>query len=605
MSLAGLLDAPFFTGSSRSVEVPGRFHCSLNGRPYMIDTSRMDDFRRQAIPLLRQQADNASAPGEQTLSPEELWRRSQDSFDHGAGQTYLDRPDSDNRRFRSSKGIDVWERWAMQLLPACTSKLSSANTNLLLQAVGTYLYALDGTALKRTADISGVPVWTTITGTPGPAATAITSDGFNVWTAHAASGVYLTTRGAATSASHNTLQASTLGYANGRLMASLLNGLYNITAAGAPPAVLWAHPNTDFTWVGFTEGKAAIYAAGFSGDKSEIYQIGIKSDGTGLNVPIVAGVLMDGEVVRSIASYVGYVLLGTDLGVRFCAMNDDGSLSIGSLIQTSSAVRCFEGQNKYVWFGWTNYDTTSTGLGRLDLQTFTYTMTPAYASDLMATGQGNVLSCVTFGNLRVFTVSGLGIFAQSATQKVASGTLDTGLITYGLPDLKTGVYLDVNVRSAVDTNRAYVSVDGSVFTLIGSRSSAAVEPFLVGQLSGETFEIRHEILNTDADLTAGPVITRYTLRAFPRPSQGEIFTVPILLKESVDTLAGAPKRYVPIDEFNAIVNLRTTKQLVTYQLASESYTVQVDDAVFLPESLTSNKQDWNGTAVLKLKAPAT
>ncbi len=591
---------PYFTGASRTIEVPGRFNMALAGRPYMIDTGRMSEFRRQAIPLLRDQADNTGAPGEQTLSPEELWRRSQDDWSHGAGQTYLDRKDSDNQRFRSSKGIDIWDRWAMKLLPGTASRRASSNTNLALQPVGSFLYATDGTALLRTADLT---TWTTVTGTHANAPTSITSDGFNVFTAHGSGGIFSTTRGSATSSAYNTLPTTLLGYVKGRLMAANGAVLYNVTS-GTPPTALFTQTNSDFTWVGFAEGQAAIYAGGFSGDKSLVYRIALKADATALDAPIIAGELPDGEILRSIGGYLGFIALGTDKGIRFCAADDQGNLTIGSLIKTASAVRCFEGQDRFVWFGWTNYDSTSTGLGRLDLSTFIAPLTPAYASDLMATGQGNVTSVATFRDKRVFAVSGLGVYEQTDAL-VASGTLDTGLITYGLPDLKTAVYLDVKVQSPVDTNRAYVSVDRGPFVRVGSRSSTASDPFVVGEVSGETFEIRHEMLNEDAVATTGPVVTRYTLRSFPRPSQGEMFLIPVLLHESVQTVSGDAYHQKPGEEFAYLVRLRGEKRLVTLQLAEGSFTVQVDDALFQYSHLTRNKRDWNGTALLKLKSPAT
>ncbi len=602
MSFGTSFRTPYFTGVSLTVEVPGRFHCALNGRPYMIDEKRMSEFRRQAIPLLREQADNTGAPGEQTLSPEELWRRSQDDWSHGAGQVYLDRKDSDNQRFRSSKGVDVWERWAMSLLPDTAQRRGSVNLNLALQPVGNQLYLLDGVNLLRTTDLVTFTVITTGTDTP-PAATSITSDGFNVFTAHGTSGVRSTTRGGTVSTVYNTLACTLLGYVKGRLMAANAASLYNITS-GTVPAALFTQANSDFTWVGFAEGQNAIYAAGFSGDKSLVYRITLKPDATALDAPIVAGELPDGEVVRSIGGYLGFVLLGTDRGVRFCATDREGNLTIGALVRTSRAVRCFEGQDRFVWFGWSNYDALSTGLGRLDLSTFTASLTPAYASDLMVTGQGTVTSVVTFRGVRVLAVNGVGFFEQTANL-VRSGTLDTGLITYGLPDLKTAVYLDVKVRNAIDANRAYVAVDGGPFVKVGERSSRIADPFSVGEVSGEAFEIRHELVNNGADDTTAPVVTRYTLRSYPRPSQGELILVPVLLHEQVETVHGDVYHYDPLDEFQRIVRLRSRKQLVSLQLGTESLTCQVDDALFQYSHLTGDKRNWNGTALLRLKSPAT
>lgn len=599
MGLTATLSQPYFTGQSRSEQVPGKFDVSLNGRGYMLDLQAgSDSFSRRSIPMLRNQANTGDQYGESSLNPEELWRRSQDSWDHGAGQVYLDREDSDRRRFRSSKGIDVWTRWEMSLLPDTDVARASANSNLHLQSAGDTLYLTDGTELLRTTDLAA---WTAVTGTPG-AATSLTSNGYDVWTAHGASGVYATTRGAAAATSYATGTVDLVGYVKGRLMAAAGAALYNITATGALPAALFTQPNTDFDWIGFTEGAAAIYAAGFSGDKSLIYRIAIKTDGTGLDVPIIAGELPDGEIIRAIGSYLGFVLLGTDQGVRFCAADGEGNLTIGALIRTPEPVRCFEGQDKFVWFGWSNYDGTSTGLGRMDLSTFIAPLTPAYASDLMADGQGAVTSCVTFLDKRVFAVSGLGVHAESA-DLVSGGTIDTGLISYGMSDEKVAVFVDVRLSDRSGSNLVYLAADGGTFTLLGTRlTDDGDEPFQVGQVDGEVFEVRHELARDVTDTTAGPVLTRHTLRSYPKPTRGEIWTVPLLLHQTVKDRTDSE---VPVDvqaELDALLALQNSRALVIYQTGSQAHTVLIDDSVFVVSHATSDGRAWNGTHNVKLKA---
>lgn len=601
MGLTATLSAPFYTGQSRSEQVPGKYDVSINGRGYMLDLQDGSDaFSRRSIPLLRNQANTGDQFGEASLNPEELWRRSQDSWDHGAGQTYLDREDSDRRRFRSSKGVDVWERWRLSLLPDVDSKRASTAASLLLQPVGDNLYLVDGASLLRTTSLDGAPTWTAVTGTPN-APGSITSDGFNVYTSHGASGVYLTTRGGASTASYTTGTVSLVGYVKGRLMAANGSSIFNITASGALPAALFTQPNTDFTWVGFAEGQAALYAGGFSGDKSLIYRIAIKQDGTGLDAPIIAGELPDGEILRSIGGYLGFILLGTDKGIRFCATDGSGNLTIGALIRTSQPVRCFEGQDKYVWFGWSNYDSTSTGLGRLDLSTFIAPLTPAYASDLMTTGQGAVSSVVTFGDRRVFTVAGLGVFNQSI-RRVSSGTLDTGLISYGLADQKVGVFVDVRLSDFSGSNVGYVAVDGGAMVQVGTRTgSSDAEPFQIGQVSGETFEVRHELRRDGVDTTRGPVITRFTLRAYPKTTRGEIFTVPLLLHEQVRDRQDTVVHVDVQTELSELLALQNSRALVIYQVGTESHTVLVEDSVYVYSHRTSDGRAWNGTHNIKLK----
>lgn len=602
MAISTTFSAPYFTGQTRSEQVPAKWDVSLAGRGFMVDLEAGGDgFSRRSIPLLRNQANTGEQFGEGSLNPEELWRRSQDSWDHGAGQTYLDRADSDRRRFRSSKGIDVWTRWAMSLLPDTANKRASVNTNLALIPVGSFLYATDGTGLVHTTSLAGTPTFTSVTGLPAAAPSSVTSDGFNVYTAHATSGISLTTRGAATAAVYNTLASTLLGYVKGRLMVANGPSLYNVVS-GVVPAALYTHPNTDFTWVGFAEGQTAIYAAGFSGDKSLIYRTAVRADGTALDTPIVAGELPDGEIVRSIIGYLSFVLLGTDMGVRFCSTDAAGNLNIGSLIKTAQPVRCFEGQDKYVWYGWSNYDNLSTGLGRMDLSTFITPLTPAYASDLMVTGQGAVTSVATFGGVRVFTVSGVGVVAEVA-ERVPTGTLDTGLISYGLSDQKVAVYADVRLSDMRGSNSASLSVDGAAFTQIGATRLGATDdmPFEAGQVSGEQFELRSTLTRDATVLTAGPVVSRLTLRSYPKPQRGEIFTVPLLLHENLRDRTDSEVRIDVGAALQDILRLQETRSLVVYQVGSESHTVLVDDTAYVFSHRTQDGKAWNGTMSVKLK----
>jgi hypothetical protein len=98
--------------------------------------------------------------------------------------------------------------------------------------------------------------------------------------------------------------------------------------------------------------------------------------------------------------------------------DSDGNLVSGPLINTGTSVTSFSGNDRFVWFNWTNFDATSTGLGRLDLGVFISSNQPAYASDLMVTAQGTVSSVNTINGRPVFVVIGSGIYVEHATDKL-------------------------------------------------------------------------------------------------------------------------------------------------------------------------------------------
>lgn len=602
-----LTGEPFYTGtqSVAATEVPGKYPVALAGHTYLLDDDSNQHHHR-SIALLRPQSDTSGIPGESSLNPEGMWRRAQDSWHHGAGQTYIDKPESDVARFRTSKGVDVWTKWQMGLLQDTTLVLSSANTNLALIPAGDRLYVIDGAAVVFSTSTTFSP-FTPLTGLPATPAISFTSDGLNILTAHGADGVYRTTRTVSTAAQYVTGTVTLIAWVKDRIMAAGGANLYNITTAypGAPdplPAPLFTHRNADWQWVAFAEGQQFIYAAGFSGDKSVIYKTQIQPEGTALEVPTVAGELPDGEVVKTIQGYLGFIMMGTDLGVRFCSVDGDGNLLIGSLIRTTSPVTSFEPQDHFIWFSMTNFDGTSTGLGRLDLTTFTAPLTPAYASDLMVTGQGTVTSIATFSNRRYFAVAGLGFYAEDPTKKVATGTLDSGFFTYSTPDMKTALFLDVRYQSFAGTHSAYVAKSDRVFNLIATRTVLDEAEMSVGQLRSDAFEIRQELSRDSTAQNTAPIITRHTLKATIAADPGGFIFVPLLITE-MDNLAhiGIQVQRDPAAELAFIKSLRAAQSLVVYQEGEQSYNVTVDDYDWAPTHLTSDRTAFNGTCLVKLR----
>jgi hypothetical protein len=472
--------------------------------------------------------------------------------------------------------------------------------------VAGYLYRADGTEVYWSTSID-VPVWTAADIQAGDAAQSvksITSDGNYLYAALGSNGLHRTLRGAAVSAEYSALSCTLVRYVNGRLMAANGQAIYNVTASGAAPSALYTHPNTDFTWVDFAGGPSHIYAAGYSGDKSLVYRTAVLPDGTALDIPTVAGELPDGEIVRSIKEYLSYLCVGTDKGVRFAAIQDDGSLLIGGLIETNSPVRCFEGQERFVWFGWENYDGGSTGLGRMDLSVFTEALRPAYASDLMYTSQGQVLSVVTFAGRQVFAVSGVGFVAGTA-DKVASGSLDSGLITFGMADKKIAANIDLRHEAlpAGGSIDVWLSADDADFELLGSSdvegATYRVIPAL--QTDGERFELRL-VLNRATLTTAASALSRITFEANPAPGRGEFFSVPLLLFEYVETGAGG--EYVDVaTEYQTLVDLEASGLPFTYTDALGTETVHLQDHDFRIEKIADNRESLMGTFIAVLKRP--
>lgn len=587
----------FFAGAGSSPQVPHPYPVAIDGHPYavVLDPQQVGvwgaRFKDNALPFLRSQADQSATPGEQSISPEGFWRRSQESWISGSGQRMQDRKTSIDNRFYTSKGINPWTPYQLSLLNDTTLKRASSATGLQLVINGTDIYMIDGTTLMRSTD--SMATWVAVTGITGTPV-SVCSDGTTVYVA-TATAIYSVTTGAASS--YVAGNVSLCAYVNGRLMIAIGTILYNLTTNALPAALLTE--KAGFTWVGFAEGQTQIYAAGYSGDKSRIYRTSIKADGTGLDVPIIAGRLPSGEIVRSIHAYLEYIVIGSDLGVRFCAVNTDGSLTIGALIPTTSPVYCFDAQDRFIWYGLTNYDSISSGLGRLDLTTFTSTLTPSYASDLMATGtaaspiQGAVRSVKTFGNYRIFTVDGHGLYAELLSTPVASGNLVTGWIGYDLSDPKVAVFLSIMHEPLNGTIAASLATDGGAVVPVGTstvvNTTAPANLFQTNQSKGLQYQLTFT-LTPSANVS--PKLSRWTLLMYPAPSRSSQYMVPIILRPTV-TVSGQDKYVDVVAEKAHLEGLLKSQNVVTYQTGNESHQVVMFDKQWLPEYLTE-AGDWQG-----------
>jgi len=606
----------FYSGTSYSQLVPYPFPISIGGHAYQLqwDANAIGvwgaKFKRMSLPLIRGQADNSNTPGEQSISPEQFWRRSQENWILGEGQNHLDRANSDLRRYNDGEGINPWNPWEISLLNKTARKKTSTASNLQCIVAGTYTYFASGSTVEYSTNLTS---WTTVTETGSPAAVkSMTTDGYNVWIAHGATGIYSTTVGASSATSYATYTSdlNLVRFVKSRLMAASGGILFNITGSGAlsGSSILLDLTARNFTWVDIVGSPTQIYAGGYAGDKSLIYRTAIKADGTALDVPIVAAQLPDGEIIASLGEYLGYILIGSNKGMRFCTVGTDGSLVIGALIQTYDTVYSFEGQDRFVWFSASNYDGDS-GLYRMDLTNFTSTLVPAYSSDLMAnTGSGTVRNVGTFNGIRIFTVDGFGLYSEVANTPVDAGYFVSGSISYGIADPKVAMFLDIKhaplngkITAAIVADQSDADVDFQTATTIGiSDEQGSVSPiaaFPCGQLSNESVQI---IFKLEPDSSGvSPVLNRWTLRSYPAPKRTAEWNVPILL---FPTIVAGDKDYSfnVQTEVEYLVGLHQSQKIITFQVSDAAYQVVMYDYQWLPEAIGVDGQP-RGTFYAQLR----
>lgn len=593
----------FFEGqaSAPSEVVPAAYPVAIAGHPYFIEPKL---YERDFVPVQRDPRDDTPEPGEQTLSPAGLWRRSASDWGLGAGQDWLDEEGSTRRRFRESLGVDVFgeEREAC-LLPTVEEKRSSANTNLDLLRAGTRTYAVDGATLifsngsGSETNATWVTGWTTATGLPGGNILDITTQGSHVYVLGSDNSIYRATIGTtAFTLYYNPTAVMTKLWAGlGRLFASDNRSLYEITATPGE-TLIFTHPDPNMVWTAFAAAPTGVYFGGNIDQNGEVRHAWVKEDGTAFVVPVVAAEFRN-EQVHALEAVGNTLLFGTSVGFRFATIDSQNTgLDFGPVVSDVDAVRGFcvdsVGAETFVWFTWTNITSGNSGLGRIRPARFTEVNVPAYASDIYSTGGGTPLACVSIDGRRYFAISGDGFYGATTT-KLASGTLSTGRIRYGMLDTK--VFADLHWRSASLPAGAEIFATvtfdtGNVVVTETQSSTASTESshYNLGPVSAEWAEITFT-LERATDTTVCPQLRAWVLRAIPAPQTVRRFLVPIrLARKQTPNGRGSIKQVDGEIELEYLAALVNSQQIVKYQEGHLGYDVHVVN--YQVKGL-----DWNGT----------
>lgn len=601
----------FYTGTSLTSLVPDVFPVGINGRPYMIDM-RSGKLARGFEGRVRDSVDQSTAPGEAAINPGGLWRRGEVSWHWGAGQRYADTAEAQDYRFFKSKGVNPWVKGQLTLLNGTKVSLSSTATTTQMVVQDGRLYVSLDTDVKYTTDpFASSPTWSDCTGEPGSGkkCNTMATDGNSIYFGFENDGIRKLDPTVSVSAISGTKFINStdnyymLGFAKGFLFGAHDYKLRNIASNGSPADVATPY-DTAWTWVGVAAGQNAIYAAGYANKKSMVYKVTVKSDGT-LDTGVVALELPTGEVVTGINAYLGFVLLGTNKGVRFCATDSQSNLVAGQLIPTSGDVKAFSFDDRFCWFTWTNYDGTSGGLGRLDLSQFTAPNTPAYATDLMYNSTATVQSVRGFptnGDIKqVFTVSGVGVIAEDTGNLVTSGTIESGVYRWGIPDKKFIARVDTRATPLVGSIKSEMSLEQQDFTTLGTWDTADdIENSFNGS-DDYAIEAKFRFTLTRKTATTGPTFTRWTARAYAAPFRSEVFTVPVMLH---DTISVHDKEYF-FDVNRELRELRTLIQsprIVTLQIGDETVSVIVEDVAWTPVDSVDWDWIWQGTATVTMRS---
>jgi hypothetical protein len=614
---------PYYTGGGAGSGNASAFDfmpVSLEGVPFLVDLASKQ-YERKHLQLLRSKQNRA--PKDSLFIEPEIWRAVIESWHHGEGQSRYDREDSMPYRFSQSQGIDVWNKWGIQLLHDTekTAALGGSSKPFMAVVKGEQLFVGFGNAWLWWENFEGSPN-TQRGGTLEASIVGLTTDGAVIYIALANGKVQKVVPNAGSDPTFSdkvTLPGvKELWYLKGFLVAAVGNRLDDITGT---PRTIFTHPLSAFKWIAGADGPAFSYLLGGMGDKWFVYKMGLLDDATSFSPPAVATTLPEGEVGYGLGGYLGYMLVGTERGVRFMTPQGDGSLVYGQLVETERPVRCFEGQGRFVWFGVDAVPATPTmrflpdgvaGLGRMDLSQFTAPLTPAVASDLVAAGDvGKVWSVATVGQTNLdFPGSGRRVILTSngvyreADELVSVGTIQQGVLNMDVANDKRAQYAQITFEPLAGGSVEFsMSWDGAPFVSIAAASNGGGVSMGNIQLSSKQFVgaiPKFTLTRSPDDPTVGPRMTRFELRAQAELGKAHEWSVPLILSDLIDFDSVTTPRSIR-DDFDHLVSLVETGRLFKYREAGREFEVYAVGERWVPTHLSRDGQEWNGVYVIQLR----
>jgi hypothetical protein len=533
-----------FTNTSNIYDV------AIGGEPFLLASSDKYPYQRQTATYRKQQFDNSKEIGEQSF--EGWWLRSQSSFHLGAGINYLDPYLSENvqYRFNDSAGVDVWTPGQVTMLPDTTNVFTVADNINMFGATDSLdqdcVFVSSNTTLTRVA-ADGTD-FTVAYGGSGTTITSLAQDGLNYYVAND-TGIYrgaLTGTGATGSIYYQTGDRTVMGFVKQRLVAAIGPSVYEITTSTGATGPLvadkrYTHPDVDWNWTAVVEGPQAVYASGYRGTNSSIFKFTLSTTGVmpTLTNAVTAADFPDDEHVTALGVYLGtYMLIGTNRGIRVGLIDGNGDISYGPLTYEkadSSHTLSFAFKDRFAYATVTNNIDGKSGLIRIDLSQEIEPGRYAYAKDLSSGVTGTCRAVAFIGDTgrAAFAVANSGVYFEHATNKIATGFLDTGYIRYATIEKKYFKLIKPRFNSPMFGTCVISTkeVDGdvnSIITIAGSTPALNTDLTTNINTPQEELAFRFTFGRDTTDATKGPVFDGYQVKSLPAVNRARQLTIPLL-----------------------------------------------------------------------------
>ena len=568
------------------------YDVAIGGLPFFYAISDARPYIRQTAPFRKEQSDIGTEPGEQSLTG--FWLRSQSSFHNGTGIKFYDPSAGEtvNFRFADSDNVDVWTKGQVTLLKE-TANMTGVTTGIhkLISGVSgstdVVVAYIPGSTTIKSFQADGTVVTTYVPTNLGNILDgAVCTDGTRLFAADT-DHVYvgpINTASAGWTEYYSTGTRATLAWVKQRLIGAVTNSIYELTGATGSalplPTPAYTHPNTAWIWSSISEGGSAIYVAGYAGGNSAIYKFVLSTAGVmpTLTSGIIAAQLPIGEIVYKIESYLGYLMIGTNKGMRVASISDTtGDLSYGPLIfEDTNGVYDFAFRDKYVWA--TGTINTYPGLYRIDLGAEIESLRFAYAEDTylsIAAGYATSVDFIGNTNQLAFTTStSNGIAVQSTTVLATTGSITTGKIRFSTLEPKnfkrliarglftSGEFTLASIATEVsgtETEYDHISYNSGVAAVEVTTS----QPEVAQEFLAYKFTLDRDTTTT----TAGPTFKGYQAKATIATPRNRVIRFPVycfdIETDRFNTVVGYEGR--AFERIQLLEEIEKTGDVLTWQ----------------------------------------
>ena len=350
----------------------------------------------------------------------------------------------------------------------------------------------------------------------------------------------------------NTIEVNnaTMEYVKDRLVMAANNSIYEFASSATTfPTALYTHQATTHVYTSITASGSAIYVAGYNGIQSTIQKFTLTTTGAmpTLTSAITAAELPVGERVFKIFYYLGYMLIGTDKGIRAATVSDqDGSITYGPLIvETSQPCYDFAARDRFVWCA--TGVSGEPGVIRIDLGAEIETLRFAYANDLYydTTVGGTVpidtahptTSCAFLNgtdDLAFSTAYANGgdghVYREDNANRMSTGYVKTGKIRYGT--LENKIFKTIKAL-ANNTNGGIVitsiSQSGNEYTIGTIGQGDFIPEVGVSQPVGsqESLSFKFTLSRSTTSTELSPELNGYQLKSLPAVPRQRLFQYPL------------------------------------------------------------------------------